>query len=63
MLNAGIHYTIWAPNFPPIYSLEKSMTVAKNQRQSALCRLEMTDFIENCVVYDGNRLRFFSFRL
>ncbi len=63
MLNAGIHYTIWVPILPPIYNLEKSMIVAKNQRQFAFCRLELTDFIENCMVYDGNRLRFFSFRL
>ncbi len=28
-----------------------------------VCRFELTDFIENLVVYDGHRLRFFSFRL
>ncbi len=44
-------------NFCP--ALQFGKVVASCQNLGVVCRFEMTDFIENCVVHDGNRLRFF----
>lgn len=59
-LNVGMQYTSFSQIFVPICSLEESTLVAGSQWQSAdIGQSELTDFAENCVVYDGHRLIFF----
>ncbi len=56
-LKAGIHYSTFALDLQP------GEFDASCQKSEAVCRFELTDFIENRIVYDSHRLRFFSFRL
>ncbi len=51
----------FCPDFPPI--LQSEQADASWGKSEPVCRLQLTDSTENRVVYDGHRLRFFSFRL
>lgn len=60
-LKVGIHYT----NFDQLFciDLQSGQVNDSCQKSETVCRFELTDFTENCVMYDGHRQIFFSFRL
>ncbi len=49
-------YTNFARSFALIYNLDKYCICCSCQKSEPVCRFELTDFIENHVVYDGHRL-------